>query len=120
MFPTPAPGQFGAVSDPTLLAAGLSTLAVPLALALWVGVDAADHSDHPLAWALTTVVAGLSPLWIGSIAVVLLYRRSRDELGSIAPPSVRREGEIDRGEVLGEAVDERRRATADADEGTSR
>ena len=119
MFPTPAPGQLGAVSDPTLLAAGLSTLAVPLALALWVGVDAADHSDHPLAWALTTLVAGLTPLWIGAVAVALLYRRSREELGSIAPPSVRREDEIERGEVLGEAVDERRRATTEADEGAS-
>lgn len=118
MFPTPVPGQF-AVSGPMLLAAGLSTLAVPLALALWVGVDAADNSDHPLAWALTTLVTGLTPLWIGSVAVVLLYRRSREELGSIAPPSVRREGEIERGEVLGEAVDERRRAAADADESAS-
>mgnify|MGYP006279784597 CR=1 FL=1 len=113
MLPTPVPVQFGAVPRPILLVAGLSTLAVPIALALWILVDATDHTEHPLAWALATLVAGVSPLGIGSVAVTLLYRRSREELGSIAPPSVRREGEIERGEVLGEAVDERRTERGD-------
>lgn len=109
MLPTPAPAQFGGVLGPAVAAVGLLALLVPITLAVWVGYDAADHSDHPLAWALATLVGGLSPLSVGSLAVVLLYRRTRDELGSIAPPSVRRESEIRRGEVLGEAVDERRR-----------
>lgn len=110
MLPPPALAQFGAVPGPTVAATGLLTLLVALGLAVWVGLDAADHSDHPLAWALATLVGGLSPLAVGAVAVTLLYRRSREELGSIAPPSVRNESEIQRGEVLGEAVDKRRRA----------
>lgn len=110
MLPSPGLAQFGAVpngSAPILVA--LSAF-VTLALALWVGFDATDHSDHPLVWALATLVAGASPVGVGSIAVAVLYHRTRPELGSIAPPSVRREGEIECGEVLGEAVDRRRRA----------
>lgn len=109
MLPTRVPTPFGAVPGPVVAAVGVLTLLVPVALAVWVGRDAADHSDHPLAWALATLVGGLSPFCVGSLAVALLYRRTRDELGSIAPPSVRNGAEIRRGEVLGEAVDERRR-----------
>lgn len=113
MLPTPVPEQFGASPLPAVAAVGLLTLLVALGLAVWVGLDAADHSDRPLAWALATLVGGVSPLAVGSVAVTLLYRRSREELGSIAPPSVRNESEIQRGEVLGEAVDRRRHAAQD-------
>ncbi|MBP1985798.1 hypothetical protein [Halolamina salifodinae] len=96
MLPTPSPAQFAAG------AAVLFSLFAALLLALWVGYDAATRSEHPLAWAGATFLAGLSPLAVGAVGVTLLYRRSRPELGSIPPPAVGN-GAVPRGEVLGEA-----------------
>lgn len=92
---------------------------VPVGLAVWVGLDAREHSDHPLAWGLTVLVAGFSPFFVGSVAVALLYVISRDELGSHAPPTF---GEADMDDdtvVLGQRLgdqrtDEREPATDDA------
>lgn len=98
MLPTPTPAQL-AVPAGAVVAAGISLL-LAFVLAAWVGFDARRWSDHPLAWALAAVVAGLSPLAVGAVAVTVLYRLSRPELGSIAPPTADRP--VERGEVLGE------------------
>ena len=100
MLPTPTPVQFSISPAGVVVAAGAVFLLLALGLAVWVGADARRWSDHPLAWALATVVAGLSPFAVGAVAVTVLYRLSRPELGSIAPPTSDRP--VERGEVLGE------------------
>jgi len=105
MPPMPTPAQFAVAPAGAVVAVGASLL-LALGLAAWVGADARRWSDHPLAWALATVVAGLSPLAVGAVAVTALYRLSRPELGSIAPPTADRP--VERGEVLGKPRGESR------------
>lgn len=83
----------------------LLTFAIPVFLALWVLIDAKAQTDHPLAWSVTVLLGGLTPFYVGAIAVTILYHLSREELGSIPPPRVgsRQVG----GEVLGESARER-------------
>lgn len=118
-FPASVP-LFGPIpGGAELLVVGLLTLVVPLGLALWVGLDAREHSDHPLAWGLTVLVAGFSPFFVGSVAVTLLYFISREELGSYAPPTFGEADLPDDAQVLGRSLGEQRaeRATAaDADQ----
>lgn len=104
MQPTPAAllqfGPFPDGAEALTLALALLTFVVPAFLALWVLIDAKEQTDHPLAWGMTVLLGGLTPFYVGAIAVTVLYHLSREELGSIAPPSVTNET-VDRGEVLG-------------------
>jgi len=97
-----APLQFDALpfGVEVLVLAVLSFL-IPVVLALWVLLDARDRTDHPLAWGLTVLLGGLTPFYVGAIAVTVLYSLSREELGSIPPPEVSGD-DVQRGEVLGE------------------
>lgn len=99
-----APLQFDALpfGVEVLVLAVLSFL-IPVVLALWVLLDARDRTDHPLAWGLTVLLGGLTPFYVGAIAVTVLYSLSREELGSIPPPEVSGD-DVQRGEVLGELV----------------
>ena len=114
------PPLFGALPGGVeLLLVTLLVFVVPVGLALWVGLDAREHSDHPLAWALAVLAGAFSVLFVGSLAVTILYVISREELGSHAPPTF---GEADMDDdtvVLGQRLGEQRgdaRATADDDE----
>lgn len=85
------------------LVVALLTVLVPAFLALWVMLDAKGRTDHPLAWGLTVLLGGLTPLYVGAVAVTVLYWLSREELGSIPPPEVSGD-DVQRGEVLGEST----------------
>lgn len=87
------------------LVLALLTFLLPVFLSLWVMLDAKARTDHPLAWGLAVLVGGLTPFYVGAIAVTVLYHRSRDELGSIPPPEVSGD-DVQRGEVLGEPARE--------------
>lgn len=93
------------------LVLALLTFVIPVFLALWVLIDAKEQTDHPLAWGLTVLLGGLTPFYVGAIAVTVLYHLSREELGSIPPPAVgnRTVG----GEVLGESAREREGVESD-------
>lgn len=106
MQPTPptAPLQFGWLPVEALILAAL-TFVVPAFLSLWVLIDAKEQTDHALAWGLAVLLGGLTPFYVGAVAVTVLYHLSREELGSIAPPSVTNET-VDRGEVLGDPARE--------------
>lgn len=117
LTPSSVAPLFGAIpGGPELLVVFLIFL-VPVGLAVWVGLNAREESDHPLAWGLAVFVAGFSPFFVGSIAVTVLYVLSRDELGSHAPPTF---GEADMdddtmvlGQRLGDQEGERRESTND-------
>lgn len=95
------PLQFGwPLGGVEALVLALLTFVIPVFLALWVLIDAKAQTDHPLAWGLTVLLGGLTPFYVGAIAVTILYHLSREELGSIPPPSVTKET-VGRGEVLG-------------------
>ena len=83
------------------LVLALLTFLVPVFLSLWVLLDAKARTDHPLAWGVTVLLGALTPFYVGSVAVTILYRLSREELGSIPPPEVSGD-DVQRGEVLGE------------------
>lgn len=103
MRPVPlAPIQFGSFGVEALVVA-LLTVLVPAFLALWVMLDAKGRTDHPLAWGLTVLLGGLTPLYVGAVAVTVLYWLSREELGSIPPPEVSGD-DVQRGEVLGKST----------------
>lgn len=111
------PPLFGALPGGVeFLLMALVVFVVPVGLALWVGLDAREHSDHPLAWALAVLAGAFSVLFVGSLAVTILYVISREELGSHAPPTF---GEADMDDdtmVLGQRLGEQRgdaRAVAD-------
>lgn len=104
--PSPALLQFEAVPfGVEALVLALLSFLVPVFLALWVMLDAKARTDHPLAWGLTVLVGGLTPFFVGAIAVTILYHCSREELGSIPPPEVSGD-DVQRGEVLGEPAQE--------------
>lgn len=105
---------FGAMpGGAEMLVVGLFFLVVPVGLALWVGLDAREHSDHPLAWGLTVLVASFSPFFIGAVAVTLLYVISKEELGSYAPPTFRESEMSDDAQVLGQPLGAQRAQQTD-------
>jgi RsiW-degrading membrane proteinase PrsW (M82 family) len=104
---------FGAIPGGPEMLIVLFIFVIPVGLALWVGTDARDHSDHPLAWGLTVFVAGFSPFFIGSVAVAFLYFISRDELGSYAPPTFHEDDMDDDTMVLGQRLGDQRRERAE-------
>lgn len=109
---------FGALPGGAELILALVAFVVPIGLALYVGLDAREQTDHPLAWGLATLVAGFSPFFIGAIAVTVLYRLSRDELGSVAPPTFGEADMDDDAQVLGQSLGSQRAAaekSGDAD-----
>ena len=99
---------FGAIPGGPEMLIALFIFVIPVGLALWVGLDARDYSDHPLAWGLAVFVAGFSPFFVGAIAVTLLYVVSRDELGSYAPPTFSESDMDDETMVLGQRRGEQR------------
>lgn len=112
-LPASVPLFGGLPGGAEMLVVGLLTLVVPLGLAFWVGLDAREHSDHPLAWGLTVLVAGFSPFFVGSVAVTLLYVVSKEELGSYAPPTFRESEMSDDAQVLGQPLGAQRAQQTD-------
>lgn len=113
---------FGSIpGGPELLIVGLFFFVVPVGLALLVGLNARDHSDHPLAWGLTVLVASFSPFFVGGVAVAILYFISRDELGSHAPPTFSESDMPDDAQVLGQPLGAQRgqRAAAEGEDDAS-
>lgn len=107
---------FGAIPGGVeLLVVGLFFLVIPVGLAVWVGLDAREHSDHPLAWGLTVLVASFSPFFLGALAVTLLYVISKDELGSHAPPTFSESEMSDDTQVLGQPLGAQRTERGAAD-----
>lgn len=120
MSPTSAVAPlFGAIPGGAELLLFLPVLVVPLGLAIWVGLNAREHTDHPFAWGLTVLVAGVTPPFIGAIAVTALYLLSRKELGSHAPPTFSEDEMDDDTMVLGQRLgDQRQERSKSGDDGT--
>lgn len=95
---------FGGIPGAPELLIMLLFFVVPVALAIFVWQDAREYTDHPVAWAVAVLVAGLSPFFVGSIAVTVLYFVVRDELGTAAPPTFGEADMDENAQVLGQRL----------------